>query len=48
IIMTPQHAKMLYNALGENIKKFEEKFGEIKIFEQVEKKVGFIGEEKTK
>lgn len=48
IIMTPQHAKMLYNALGENIKKFEEKFGEIKIFEHIEKKVGFIGEEKTK
>lgn len=44
IVMTPQHAKMLYNALGDNLKKFEEKFGEIKVFEQPEKKVGFIGE----
>ncbi|MFC1554654.1 DUF3467 domain-containing protein [candidate division KSB1 bacterium] len=30
MIMTPQHAKSLYNALGDNIKKFEKQFGEIK------------------
>jgi hypothetical protein len=31
IIMTPQHAKLLMNALNDNIQKFESKFGEIKI-----------------
>lgn len=32
IIMTPQHAKSLARALGENIEKFEKQFGEIKIY----------------
>lgn len=31
IITTPQHAKLLLNALRENIEKFEKTFGEIKI-----------------
>lgn len=31
IIMTPQHTKLLMNALKDNIEKFEKKFGEIKI-----------------
>lgn len=31
IVMTPQHTKMLLNALQDNIQKFEKKFGEIKI-----------------
>ncbi len=31
IVMTPQHTRMLLNALEDNIKKFEQKFGEIKI-----------------
>ena len=31
IIMTPMHAKLLYKALEDNIKKFEKQFGEIKI-----------------
>jgi len=31
IIMTPQHAKMLYRALAENIAKFEHQNGEIRI-----------------
>lgn len=30
IIMTPQHTKMLLNALRDNIDKYEKKFGEIK------------------
>ena len=30
IVMTPQHAKLLINALTENIRKFEQTFGEIK------------------
>jgi len=31
IVMTPQHAKLLMNALKDNIQKYESKFGEIKI-----------------
>jgi len=31
IIMTPKNAKLFLNALSENIKKYEEKFGIIKI-----------------
>ncbi len=31
IVMTPQHAKMLLNAMHDNIEKFEKKFGEIKL-----------------
>ncbi len=29
--MTPVHAKLLLNAMHENIEKYERKFGEIKI-----------------
>ncbi len=32
IIMTPMHAKLLEQALADNLKKFEAQFGEIKIF----------------
>jgi len=31
IVMTPQHAKLLLNALRDNIEKFERQFGEIRI-----------------
>jgi hypothetical protein len=31
IIMTPQHAKLLMNALAENVIKFEDQYGEIKL-----------------
>ena len=31
IIMTPQHAKLLLNALDENLKKYENAYGAIKI-----------------
>jgi len=31
IIMTPQHTKMLMNALRDNVEKYEKKFGEINI-----------------
>ncbi len=41
IIMTPQHAKLLYKALEDNIKKFETQFGEIKLHGMEEKRVGF-------
>lgn len=30
IVMTPMHAKLLYNALGKNLAQFESKFGPIK------------------
>ncbi|MCE1166129.1 MAG: DUF3467 domain-containing protein [Bacteroidetes bacterium] len=32
IIMTPQHCKMFLNALKENIERYENQFGEIKLF----------------
>ncbi len=41
VIMTPSHAKMLLNALDDNIKKFEAQFGQIKIFGKDEKEIGF-------
>ncbi|TPV35508.1 DUF3467 domain-containing protein [Paucihalobacter ruber] len=34
IILTPQHAKRLLKALGENISRFENAHGEIKEYEQ--------------
>lgn len=34
IILTPQHAKRLTQALADNIRKFEETHGEIKDYEQ--------------
>ncbi len=43
IIMTPQHAKSLLNALQDNLKKFEEEFGEIKIMPQGSGAKGSIG-----
>ena len=29
IIMTPQHAKLLFQALGDNLSKYEDQFGDI-------------------
>jgi hypothetical protein len=29
VVMSPQHAKALFKALGENLMKYEEKFGQI-------------------
>ena len=34
IILTPQHAKRLTKALGDNVKRFEQAHGEIKDYEQ--------------
>jgi len=34
VTMTPLHAKRLLNALSENIRKYEQQFGEIKLVEQ--------------
>lgn len=41
IVMTPQHAKLLKNALEENMKKYESSFGEIKMTGIPEKEIGF-------
>jgi hypothetical protein len=42
IIMTPQHAKSLLKTLEENLKKYEENFGEIKVQGSVnQKNIGF-------
>ncbi len=41
IIMTPQNAYLLRDALEENLKKYEERFGKIKIFGKEDKEIGF-------
>jgi hypothetical protein len=41
IIMTPAHAKMLLNALDENIKKYESAFGVVKVTGADDKNIGF-------
>lgn len=41
VIMTPQNASILMNALQDNIKKYEERFGKIKIFGKEHKEIGF-------
>jgi hypothetical protein len=46
IIMTPMNAKLLHKALGDNLSKFEGKFGEIKApdqgFEPHLERMGFV------
>jgi len=41
VIMSPGHLKRMANALQENVKKYEEKFGEIKMTELPRRKLGF-------
>lgn len=41
IIMTPGHAKILLKALEDNIKKYENQWGEIKLMGQENKNIGF-------
>ena len=41
IIMTPQHFKLLLNAMKENIDRFEAQYGEIKTDRQAEHPFGF-------
>jgi hypothetical protein len=46
VIMTPMNAKLLHKALGDNLAKFEEKYGEIKTphqgFEPQVERMGFV------
>ncbi len=41
IIMAPQNVLLLRRALDENLVKYEERFGKIKIFGKEEKEIGF-------
>lgn len=44
VIMTPINAKLLHKALGENLRKFEEQYGEIKTTSQdfeTSRQIGF-------
>jgi len=46
VLMTPLNAKLLLKALGDNLAKFEEKFGEVRLpaeagFETPERSIGF-------
>ncbi len=48
IIMTPQNAKSVLKTLEDNLKKYEEKFGEIKIQGDVDQKnIGFARPEQS-
>ena len=46
IILTPMNTKLLHQALGDNLKKFEEKYGEIRTsdqgFPQHDERMGFV------
>jgi hypothetical protein len=44
IVMTPQNLKSFHNALGVNIKKYEEQYGSIPTFQKEEKNIGFSRE----
>ncbi len=41
IIMTPQNAHILKQALEQHLQKYEERFGKIKIFGKPAKEIGF-------
>lgn len=43
IIMTPMHAKLMLQALDDNLKKFEKQFGEIKIHRSPDRAPNPIG-----
>lgn len=45
IITSPGHLKRMAKALQENVKKYEDKFGEIKMTELPERKLGFTPNE---
>jgi hypothetical protein len=47
IIMTPQHTKLLLNALVENIQKYEQQYGEIKLDRQQNMFPGITGTPKV-
>ncbi len=42
VITSPVHMKRLLNALADNVKKYEERFGEIRLPQEQPQKVGFL------
>ena len=42
VIMSPPHTKRMISALQDNVKKYENKFGEIKPAEEPKGKLGFL------
>ncbi len=43
IVMTPQHAALLHEALAENIRKYEARFGKIRVYGQKEETTRSLG-----
>ena len=43
VITTPGHFKRMISAMQDNLKAYEEKFGEIKEIETVDREIGFKG-----
>lgn len=43
VVLTPQHAKQLFRALGDNLSKFEKQFGAIKESDTPMMPIGFGG-----
>ena len=43
IITSPGHFKRMIAAMGENLKKYEERFGEVKEAPEMNKEIGFRG-----
>ncbi len=41
VITSPGHFKRLVNAMNENLKRYEEQFGQIKEAENIDKEIGF-------
>ncbi len=41
VIMSPAHAKRVIKALGENMKRYEEQFGEVEAAKEPEAPIGF-------
>ncbi len=41
VIMSPGHAKRMIKALGENMKRYEEQFGEVEAAKEPEAPIGF-------
>jgi len=41
IILSPGHYKRMLSALQDNLKKFEQKYGEIKVVEEPKREIGF-------
>lgn len=43
VVLTPLNAKLFYHALGENLARYERRFGEVKMPQDFDPKQGFLG-----